>query len=817
MLVAEQTSQESRRQHFRSIKKVAVLGSGVMGSRIACHFANIGVEVLLLDIIPRELAPKEKAKGLTMDHPAVRNRLVNTALQAAIKGRPAPLYVKDSASLITTGNFDDDFEKIADCDWILEAVVERLDIKHSVFEKVDKYRKKGSIITSNTSGIPIHMIAEGKSDDFRKNFLGTHFFNPPRYLRLLEIIPGPDTDSGLIDFMMHYGDLFLGKKTVLCKDTPAFIANRVGIYAMAKIFQLVGEMGLTIEEVDKLTGPATGKPKTGTFRLSDLVGLDTTVHVLNGIKQNCPEDEERDLFEAPDYVMKMVEKKWLGDKTRQGFYKKTKDADGKRVILSLDLNTLEYREKASVEIPSLKKVKNTSDLGKRLRILFEADDKGGEFVRRSSLAVWAYVSNRIPEIADDLYQIDDAIRAGFGWDKGAFESWDLVGVASTLDKFEAEGLKPASWVQEMLAAGCDSFYKIENGVKKYYDIATKSYKTIPGTESLILLDTLREDKVIWSNSDASVIDLGDGVLNVEFHSKMNSIGEGNILAIHHAIDYAEEQNYNGVVIANEGANFSVGANIMLMLMMASQKQWDKLDEGVRAFQDTSMRMRTSAIPVVLAPHAMTLGGGCEFTMHSDVAVAQAETYIGLVEVGVGLIPGGGGTKEMAVRAADDYSKSGAIGVNVIQDYLMTIAMAKVATSAEEARSLHILRDTDRIVINQQRRIKEAKDTVLALAEEGYTAPVARKDIPVMGRNALSTLYAGIAGLQYGHYASDHDALIAQKIAFVMCGGDLSGEGNIVSEQYLLDLEREAFLSLAGEKKTQARMQYMLQNNKPLRN
>ena len=817
MLVAEQTSQESRRQHFRSIKKVAVLGSGVMGSRIACHFANIGVEVLLLDIIPRELDPKEKAKGLTMDHPAVRNRLVNQALQSAIKGRPAPLYVKDSANLIKTGNFDDDFEKISDCDWILEAVVERLDIKHSVFDKVDKYRKEGSIITSNTSGIPIHMIAEGKSEDFRKNFLGTHFFNPPRYLRLLEIIPGPDTDPGLIDFMMHYGDLFLGKKTVLCKDTPAFIANRVGIYAMAKIFQLVGEMGLTIEEVDKLTGPATGKPKTGTFRLSDLVGLDTTVHVLNGIKQNCPDDEERALFEAPDYVMKMVEKKWLGDKTKQGFYKKTKDADGKRLILSLDLNTLEYREKARVDIPSLKKVKNTSDLGKRLRILFEADDKGGEFVRRSSLAVWAYVSNRIPEIADDLYQIDDAIRAGFGWDKGAFESWDLVGVAETMDKFAGEGLKPAAWVQEMLDAGHDSFYKVENGVKKYYDIANKSYRTIPGTESLILLDTLREDKVVWSNSDASVIDLGDGVLNVEFHSKMNSIGEGNILAIHHAIDYAEEHNYNGVVIANEGANFSVGANIMLMLMMASQKQWDKLDEGVRAFQDTSMRMRTSAIPVVLAPHAMTLGGGCEFTMHSDVAVAQAETYIGLVEVGVGLIPGGAGTKEMALRAADAYSKPGAIPVNVIQDHLMTIAMAKVATSAEEARGLHILRDTDRIVINQERRIKEAKDTVLALAEEGYTPPVARKDIPVVGRNALSTLYAGIAGLQYGHYASDHDALIARKIAFVMCGGDLSGEKNLVSEQYLLDLEREAFLSLAGEKKTQERMQYMLQNNKPLRN
>ncbi|MDW3649914.1 MAG: 3-hydroxyacyl-CoA dehydrogenase/enoyl-CoA hydratase family protein [Bacteroidia bacterium] len=817
MPVAEQAAVSNQNNQHRSIKKVAVLGSGVMGSRIACHFANIGVEVLLLDIVPRELDPKEAAKGLTLEHPAVRNRIVNSSLMGAIKGRPASLYDKASAGLIKTGNFDDDFEKIADCDWVLEAIVERLDIKQKVFARVDELRKPGTLVTSNTSGIPIHMIAEGRSEDFRKHFFGTHFFNPPRYLRLLEVIPGPDTDAGIIDFMMHYGDLFLGKKTVLCKDTPAFIANRVGIYAMAKIFQLVGEMGLTIEEVDKLTGPATGKPKTGTFRLSDLVGLDTTFHVLNGIRENCPDDEENARFNAPDYVQKMVEKKWLGDKTRQGFYKKTKDENGKRKILSLDLNTLEYREKAKVEIPSLKAVRNSSDLGKRLRIFFEADDKGGEFTRRSSLGVWAYVSNRIPEIADDLYQIDDAIVAGFGWDKGAFESWDMVGVAKTMELFEAEGLKTAAWVQEMLDAGHDSFYKSENGVKKYYHIPSKSYKTIPGTESLILLDTLREDKVVWSNSDASVIDLGEGVLNVEFHSKMNSIGEGILLAIHKAIDLAEEQNYNGVVLANEAPNFSVGANIMLMLMMASQGQWDKLDEGVKAFQDTSMRIRTSAIPVVVAPHGMTLGGGCEFTLHSNKAVVDAETYIGLVEVGVGLIPGGGGTKEFALRAADDYSKAGAVPVDVIQQYLMSIATAKVSTSGEEARGLNILRETDQIVINKARRIAEAKEAVLAMVADGYTAPSMRMDIPVQGQNVLGTLYAGISGMQYGHYASAHDALIAKKVAFVLCGGDLSGTNNKVSEQYLLDLEREAFLSLAGTKKTQERMQYMLQNNKPLRN
>ncbi|MCL4141300.1 UNVERIFIED_CONTAM: hypothetical protein GTU68_024213 [Idotea baltica] len=773
-----------------------------MGSRIACHFANIGVEVLLLDIIPRELDP---------------NRLVNTALQNAIKGRPAALYDKSAAKLITTGNFDDDFEKISDCDLILEAVVERLDIKHIVFEKVDKFRKEGSIVATNTSGIPIHMIAEGRSDDFKKHFIGTHFFNPPRYLRLLEIIPGPDTEPGLVDFLMHYGDLFLGKKTVLCKDTPAFIANRVGIYAMAKIFQLIEEMELTIEEVDMLTGPATGKPKTGTFRLSDLVGLDTTVHVLNGIRENCPNDEEKSRFKVPDFVKKMVEKKWLGDKTRQGFYKKTKDEAGNRLILSLDLNTLEYREKIKASFPSLKQTKNTSSLAKRLKVFFGADDKGAEFIRRSSLAVWAYVSNRIPEIADDLYQIDDAICAGFGWDTGAFESWDMVGVASTMEMFAKEGVKPAAWVQEMLDAGHETFYKVEGGVRKYYDIASKSYKTVPGTESLIILSNLKEDKTVWSNSDASLIDIGDGVLNLEFHSKMNSIGEGTIKAIHHSIDHAENNNYNGLVIANEGPNFSVGANIMLMLMMASQGQWEQLDFAVKTFQDTSMRIRTSAIPVALAPHAMTLGGGCEFTLHSDIAVVNAETYIGLVEVGVGLIPGGGGTKEFAMRASDKYSKMMSSATDIVQEYLMTMAMAKVSTSAEEARGLNILRPTDKIVVNGSRRIKEAKEAVLALAEEGYVAPSPRKDIPVLGRNTLSSMIAGIAGLQYGHYASDHDALIASKLAFVMCGGDLSGSKNLVSEQYLLDIEREAFLSLAGEKKTQERMQHMLQTGKPLRN
>ncbi len=815
MQVAEQTRTTTR--WHRNIKKVAVLGSGVMGSRIACHFANVGVEVLLLDIVPRELTSKEQAAGLSFSHPRVRNRLVNDALQAAIKGKPAAMYEASVAKRITTGNFDDDMPKIADCDWIIEVVVERLDIKQQIFEKVDALRKPGTIVTTNTSGIPIHMIAKGRSEDFKKHFCGTHFFNPPRYLRLLEIIPGAETDPGLVQFLLHYGDLFLGKETVEAKDSPAFIANRVGVYSISKIFQLMGQLDLTIEDVDRLTGPATGKPKTGTFRLSDLIGLDTTVHVINGIRNNCPNDEQIDLFQVPAFAQTMVDNKWLGDKTGQGFYKKSTDASGNRTILSLDLKTLEYRDKAKVGIPSLDQVKNSSSLPKRMKALFAAEDIGGEFTRKSNLGLWAYCSNRLPEIADHLYQIDDAMAAGFGWEKGPFALWDMVGLQSTLPHFEGEGLTLAPWVHEMLEAGHKTFYKVEAGVPHYYDIATKSYLSISGKESLIILDNIREEKKIWGNSDASVIDLGEGVLNVEFHSKMNTIGEGVLKAIHYGIDYAEEHGYNGVVIANEGENFSVGANLMLVLMMAAQGEWEELNVAVKTFQNTSMRIRTSAVPVVVAPHAMALGGGCEFTLHADVAVLSAETYIGLVEVGVGLIPGGGGTKEFAMRAADRYSMPGASGSGVIQDYLMNIATAKVATSAHEARAMDIIRNTDRIVINKAHRIKEAKEAVLQMAQDGYTPAAARTDIPVLGRNTLSTLYAGIAGMQFGHYASSHDAKIARKVAFVLCGGDLSGENLLVSEQYLLDIEREAFLSLCGERKTQERIQHMLQTGKPLRN
>lgn len=799
----------------RTIRKVAVLGSGVMGSRIACHFANIGAEVLLLDI-PTPNLPENEAGNRK-----ARLKLVNDALQAALKGKPAATYHKDVAARITTGTFDDDLAGIASCDWILEAVVERLDIKQSLYERVEAHRKPGTIVTSNTSGIPIHLMAAGRSEDFRRNFCGTHFFNPPRYLRLLEIIPTAETDPALVDFLMHYGDLFLGKQTVLCKDTPAFIANRVGVYAMANIFRLTRELGLTIEEVDALTGPAIGRPKTGTFRLGDLVGMDTSANVIKGLYHGCPNDEQRNVFEAPDFLAKMLENKWLGDKTKQGFYKKTdqRDENGKPVLLSLDLNTLEYRPQAKPKLASLAAAKQIEDLGPRIRSFFKADDKGAQLVQKSLLALFAYVANRIPEISDELYRIDDALRAGFNWEKGPFEVWDMVGVAKAAELAEKQGYTMPQWVGDFLAAGNKTFYIVENGTRKFWDIATSSYRPMPGGESFIILEDLKasEGRTVWSNKDAHILDLGDGVLNVEFHSKMNSIGDGILSAINKAIDLCEKGEYAGVVLANEGTNFSVGANLALISMMAFEQEWDELDLAVRMFQQTAMRIRYSSVPVVSAPHSMVLGGGCELTLHSNAVVAAAETYMGLVEVGVGLIPGGGGTKEMAIRAYDKYNKTGAVAPAIVQEHLMSIAMAKVSTSGREAFDLGLMDPLkDRVAVNGARRIAEAKEAVLSMLADGYTPGKPRTDIRVLGRGGLATFTAGIAGLVYGSYASEHDAKIAKKVAYVMCGGDLSAE-TVVSEQYLLDLEREQFLSLCGEIKTLQRIEHMLKTGKPLRN
>ncbi|WP_316746746.1 3-hydroxyacyl-CoA dehydrogenase/enoyl-CoA hydratase family protein [Pedobacter gandavensis] len=799
----------------KKINRVAVLGSGIMGSRIACHFANIGVEVLLLDIAPKELSAEEQSKGLSLDHPAVKNRIVNAALQNTVKTNPAPVYTKKVLNKITTGNFTDDMSKISTYDWIIEVVVENLDIKRKVFEQVEQFRKPGSLVTSNTSGIPIHLMAEGRSDDFKANFCGTHFFNPPRYLRLLEIIPTPDTHPELVDFLMHYGDKFLGKTTVLCKDTPAFIANRVGVYSIMSLLHLVEKMDLTVEEVDKFTGPALGRPKSATFRTTDVVGLDTMIKVSKGLYDNCPDDKAHDLFKLPAYVEKMEANNWLGDKTKQGFYKKTKTADGKTEILALDLKTLEYRPQEKVKSATLDITKSIENVKDRMKVFAAGKDKAGELFRASFFGLFEYVSDRIPEISDELYRIDDAMRAGFAWDLGPFEVWDAVGIAEAIEGMKKYGHEAAPWVHEMLAAGHTTFYKVEDGVKKYYDIPAKSYKAVPGTEAFIILDNLRANKTIWKNGGASIIDLGDGILNVEFHSKMNTIGGDTLQAINKAIDLAEKE-YRGVVIGNDGANFSAGANVGMIFMMAVEQEWEELNLAIRMFQNTSMRIRYSSIPVVVAPHNLALGGGCEFSLHADHVQLNAETYMGLVEFGVGVIPGGGGTKEFALRASDEY-KADQIVQNVLKDRFLTIGMAKVSTSAVEAFELGYLQQGKySITMNRSRLIADAKAKAIELADAGYTKPVPRKDILVLGKQGLGIVYAGANTMYSGQYISEHDKKISEKLGWVMCGGDLSAPTE-VTEQYLLDLEREAFLSLCGERKTLERIQSIVTKGKPLRN
>ncbi len=794
----------------RHIRKAAVLGSGVMGSRIACHFANIGLEVVLLDIVPFDLKEEDK------DNKSKRNSIVNSALKSTLKANPSPIYDKSFANRITTGNFDDNMNLIADCDWVIEVVIERLDIKKQVFEKVEQFRKPGTLITSNTSGIPIEMMTEGRSEDFAKHFCGTHFFNPPRYLRLFEIIPSTKTDPEIIKFFEHYADLFLGKTPVLCKDTPAFIANRVGVFSMSAIFKLQQEMGLTVAEIDSLTGSLTGKPKSATFRTADVVGLDTLIKVAKGVYDNCPNDEMRDTFDVPAYVLKMEENKWLGDKTKQGFYKKTKDENGKKVILQLDLAKMEYVPSVKSKFASVAAARQAGGLKARLKALAVGKDKAAEFLNRLSYMIFQYVSNRIPEISDELFRIDDAMRAGFGWEIGPFEQWEAVGVAKTVAKMKAAGFAPATWVDEMLDAGIESFYKVEAGELKYYDIPSKTFKPVSGRENFVILDNLRENSPVFKNSGCTVHDLGDGVMNIEFQTKMNAIGGEVLEGINKAIDIAEKDGWRGIVLGNNAPNFSAGANLAMIMMQAVDQEWDELNFTIKYFQNTVMRIRHSAIPVVSAPHGMTLGGGCEIVMHSDAAMAAAETYIGLVEVGVGLIPAGGGTKEFALRASSSFSPQDTM-VPKISDRFTNIATAKVATSAHEGFNIGVLDPMkDFVVVNQDRAIAEAKQKVIDLFEAGYTKPAERNDIMVLGRTGLAALYAGVAGFQVGKYASEHDALISRKIAYVLCGGDLS-QPTQVSEQYLLDLEREAFLSLCGEKKTLERIQSILTSGRPLRN
>ncbi len=861
----------------RHIRSVAVLGSGVMGSRIAAHFAGIGVKVLLLDIPPKELNEAEAKKGLALDAKAVRNRIVDDALAATLKAKPSAVFTADVAKRIRTGNLEDDLHRIKDADWIIEVVVENLRIKQALFARVEEHRTPGTLITSNTSGIPIHLMAADRSEDFRKHFCGTHFFNPPRYLRLLEVIPAPDTDPAVVDFLLDYGDRFLGKTTVRAKDTPAFIANRVGVFGFMAVFDAMQKLGLTVDEVDALTGPVMGRPKSATFRTADVVGLDTLVKVAKGLEQAVPQDEAIALFKVPDFLERMIEKGWFGDKSGQGFFLKVRDpqkvspeligfetgtgeatagasvegqatftkspeehggetkvdpignaaapplpspeggesqAFKKGDILTLDLQSLRYAPRKKSKFATLETAKQIEDLPTRLKALYAGADKAGDFYRRFHHLLFAYVSHRIPEIADELYKIDDALKAGFGWDIGAFESWDALGIQKAAAKMKEDGIAIAPWIDEMLAAGHSTFYKADGGVRSYYDVATKSYKPLPGAQSFILLEH-RSDAPVWKNSACTLRDIGDGVLALSWNTKMNSIGGEVLEGVNKSIAIAEE-NYRGLVLANSGPNFSAGANVGLIFMLAAEQDWDELDFAVRQFQRTTMRMRYSSIPVAVAPHGLTLGGGCEMCLHADTVQAAAETYIGLVEVGVGVIPGGGGSKEMAVRAADRAIKED-VELNYLQQLFINLGTGKVGTSAHEAFELSILRkDRDGISMNPDRRVSDAKRRVIMLAEAGYTQPIERTDVKVQGRTGLGPILAGVHGMWRGGYISDYDKLIGEKLAHVMCGGDLSAPTE-VSEQYLLDLEREAFLSLCGQRKTLERLQSILQTGKPLRN
>ncbi len=799
---------------WKNINKVAIIGSGIMGSRIACHFANIGVEVLLLDIIPKTLNAIESNSGLTLENNLVRNRIVNDALKNTLKSKPSPIYLKSFSSRIKTGNLVDDISKISDVDWIIEVVIENLEIKQQLFQKIEEYRTPETIVSSNTSGIPINKMIEGRSDDFCTHFCGTHFFNPPRYLKLLEIIPSTKTSTELISFLMHYGEKFLGKTTVLCKDTPAFIANRIGVAGIAALFKLSETLDMSVEEIDSLTGPIIGRPKSATFRTSDLVGLDTLNSVAQGVYNNCKNDEQRNIFQLPLFITKMLDKKWLGDKTQQGFYKKERDSKGKRKILSLNLKTFEYREKKRSNFDTISKVKKINNLKNRLPILIQGEDKASLFYQKMFAFMFAYVSHRIPEISDEIYKIDAAMCAGFGWKMGPFEMWDAIGLKEGVDLMEKENLQIPEWIKH-LTKSQSTLYSVEEGNKKYYNISKEQHTNIPTLNKVITLDNLRSKSLIWKNNGVSLIDIGDDVLNIEFHTKLNSIGQDVIEGIQKGLELGEK-NFKGVVLGNQGEHFSAGADISMIFTLIVEQEWTLLNKAIETFQNTSMKIRYSNIPVVAASHGLTLGGGCEFMLHADAVQCAAETYIGLVELGVGLIPGGGGTKEMALRASDLYY-NGDIELPRLKEYFINIGQAKVATSAYEAFELgYLSHGKDSVTVNTNKLIEDAKQKVIWLDSIGYTKPIKRANIKVLGKEGLGMFLVGADSFREGNYITEHEKLLCEKLAYVLCGGDLSSPTN-VSEQYLLDLEREAFLSLCGETKTLDRIKHMLEKGKPLRN
>ena len=796
------------------LKNVAVLGSGVMGAGIACHLANIGMNVVMLDIIPFDLSESEK------NEKSSRNRIADSSLVKAIKSKPAALYKSDFSNRIKTGNFEDDFEKISDADWVLEVVIEKLEIKKQIFEKVEKYRKKGSIITSNTSSIPIEMLVEGRSDDFKINFCGTHFFNPPRYLRLLEIIPHKKSDPEMIENFMKFGELFLGKQTVLCKDTPAFIANRLGVMSSMKILELTKEMDFKIEEVDALTGPIIGRPNTGTFRLQDLVGIDTGENVSKFVRATVKNDEFVDSFKnipTPKYIDFLIENNFLGNKTKKGFYEKTnlKDEKGKTIIKALNLESLKYETSIRPNLDILKKAKSIENFGKRLILLIEGDNRENIFFQKYFSSLLSYSANRVPEISDQFFFVDNAMRAGYMWDYGPFQYWDCLGFEGGLQLIEKNGEKLPSWIYEMKKRKITSFYKIANGKRKFLDINTFQYIDFPDEDQFIILDSLRSLEPIYKNSECVVHDIGNEVLCVEFISKSNSIGEGIGKGINEAIMIAEERGLRGVVIGNNAKQFSVGANLMNVGMLAMQKDFESLSKLIEGFQNLNMLIRTSKVPVVVATQGYVFGGGCEIAMHCDAGIYAAESYIGLVEVGVGLLPAGGGTKEMVLRSSDKFYE-GDVKIPILIDHFKAIATASVSTSAWEGFEYnYLVSNKDYVCVNTIRNIAMAKDKVIELSKN-YMPPSPRSDIEVLGNSGLSTLYSAINEFKLAGYMSDYDVEIRRKIAYVMTGGDLSSPQQ-VSEQYLLDLEREAMLSLLGNQKTLDRIQYLLMNNKPLRN
>ena len=806
---------------MKRIHKVAVLGAGTMGARIAAHFANAGVPSYLFDIVPPDA-----------DGPA-RNKIAAAGLDAARKSKPAAFFEPSLAKLITVGNFEDDLKKLADVDWIIEAVVENLDIKRSLLKKVDAVRKPGTIVTTNTSGLPVSKIAEGFPDDFRRSWFGTHFFNPPRYMRLLELIPTPETDRNLLDAIAWFSDVRLGKGVVFAKDTPNFIGNRIGTFSVLNVIRLMQEMDLTIEDVDALTGTPVGWPKSATFRTIDLVGLDILGHVVSNMTANV--HDERSELKLPDFYKQMLERKWLGDKTKGGFYKKSKGADGKEERLALDWRTLEYHPRHKPKLAALEMARNVEDTGARLRMLLglegsgpQKGDKAGAFLWTALSDLWTYSANRIPEISDTVVEVDRAMKLGFNWEMGPFELWDAAGVEATVARMKKDGKPVAANVEKLLASGKKTWYD-ENlatpSARSYFDLGTGHWQPVKVPEGVWSVTVAKKSNgVVKKNSGASLLDLGDGVGCIEFHSKMNSLGADIIQLITQTLKPGGPGDaFDAFVITNDAQNFSVGANLMLLLMAVQEEEWDDVDMVIRQFQGMTQAIKFSPKPVVVGAFGLTLGGGTEISLHAPARQPHAELYTGLVEVGVGLLPGGGGCKEMLVRALDSATSIRPDGrgesvelLEAMKKAFETIAMAKVATSAHEARGLGFLSDSDSITMNRERVLSDAKARALALARSSYEAPVMRNDLPAPGENILATLKLGVYMMRQGDYISDHEVKIGNKVAEVLCGGNVT-PGTPVSEQYILDLEREAFKSLCGEKKTQERIQYTLKTGKTLRN